>query len=207
MKYLNVPIPEGKEPEKYNFVERRAEILRIIIEAGHQKAITQTQLAKRYGKSQEMIHKDIEAIKHEIMDLMNKDAEFTIYTLFNKVIRKGAASSNLKDNYLAAHAAKSWYEWLQGIGAKPKVSAINQANFIGQVNQFQFNTDAPFKEQWHLMEQAIKQKQSLNSMQIYNSPEEAISHFLVENGHIDPESNLSFNEQLEKRKQLHDANN
>ena len=122
MRYIDVVIPEGKDPKKYTFIERRAEILRLILEAGHPKAITQTQLAKRYGKSQAMIHKDIEAIKHEIMECLNQDAEFTIYTLFNKVIRKGAASQNLKDNYLAAQAAKAWYEWLQDTGVKPKNS-------------------------------------------------------------------------------------
>mgnify|MGYP001600996817 CR=1 FL=1 len=188
MRYIDVVIPEGKDPKKYTFIERRAEILRLILEAGHPKAITQTQLAKRYGKSQAMIHKDIEAIKHEIMECLNQDAEFTIYTLFNKVIRKGAASQNLKDNYLAAQAAKAWYEWLQDTGVKPKIATINQANIIGQVNQFQFNENAPLKEEWPKMKKILELKEANEGMTM----EEAICKFLVEHRGIDTMGDKSF---------------
>ena len=61
--YFSVKIPKEKEPDKYSYIERRADILKLIMEAGHPRAITQTKLAETYKVSQPQIHKDVEAIK------------------------------------------------------------------------------------------------------------------------------------------------
>jgi len=132
MKYINIKIKKGKHPKKYTYYERRYEILQLILEKGHPRAITQTQLADRYGVDQSMIHKDMKAIKSDISEMLIKDAKFTIHTVFNKVIRKGIDSPNLKDNYIAAQAAKAWYNWLMDIGAQSKVP--EQVEMTGKIS-------------------------------------------------------------------------
>jgi len=128
MPYNTVPIPEGKNPRKFTFHERRAEILKLIVEAGHPGAISQSQLAKRYGKSQPQIHEDIKAIGEEIVKDMGTDADFIIHTVFNKAIKRAAGSPSIKDNIMAAKTAKDWADYLMDSGVKQRAPQEIQVN-------------------------------------------------------------------------------
>ena len=57
--YRAVNVPEDKPPSEYTYVERRAETLQLIEQAGHPRAINQTRLAERYGCDQSNISNDV----------------------------------------------------------------------------------------------------------------------------------------------------
>lgn len=120
--YSQVPIPTGKQPETYTFLERRGEILRMMAEAGHPKAVSLTSLAKRYAVSVSQIHHDVNAIREQIMARVGNDAEFIIHMVFQKAIRRGISSDNIKDNMDAAKLAGQWAEFLFNSGIKKKAA-------------------------------------------------------------------------------------
>lgn len=60
--YEAVDVPEDKEAADYSYAERRAEILDRIKDAGHPRRINQTELADRYGCTQQNISKDMTAL-------------------------------------------------------------------------------------------------------------------------------------------------
>lgn len=59
--YLSVDLP-SKPPEEYNYRERRARLLQLITEHGHPEAINQTEMADRFGVSQQQISKDVQRL-------------------------------------------------------------------------------------------------------------------------------------------------
>ena len=145
MNYNKVIIPEGRERKDYFPHERRAEMLKMLIAEGHPHSVTYRQFAALYNISIPQISKDLKEIRKELNQAFSKDAELVVNMVFNKVIKQGIKSASYKENFMAAQAAKAWYEWLQGIGAKAN---FNQPNI------------------------------TLNTMQIYKSPEEAIAKFI-----------------------------
>lgn len=63
--YSAVDLP-SKDRTEYSYVQRRAELLQLIREAGHPRAINQTELADRYGVSQQQISKDMDRLARHI---------------------------------------------------------------------------------------------------------------------------------------------
>ena len=125
MNYNKIIIPEGRKRKDYFPHERRAEMLKMLITAGHPHAVTYKQFAELYGISTNQIFRDLREIKKELNRSLSHDAELVVNMVFNKVIREGIKSASYKENFMAAQAAKAWYEWLQGIGAKAN---FNQPN-------------------------------------------------------------------------------
>ena len=136
MEYSQVIIKEGKNPKDYFPKERRAEILKLITEAGHPDAINKMGLARRYGISHSQIWKDMKLIKNEIKVNIGTDADVIMETVFRKVIKKGIKSENFRDNLAAAQAAKGWYDWLFDSGVKQKVQVPGQqVNIMVKMSQ------------------------------------------------------------------------
>lgn len=65
--YSAVDLPSTDRSE-YNYVQRRAEILQLIEEAGHPKALNQTQLADRYNVSQQQVSKDLQRLSEHVRE-------------------------------------------------------------------------------------------------------------------------------------------
>lgn len=63
--YAAISPPDDKHPTDYTYVERRAELYRLIEEAGHPHNLERSQddLADRYGVSQRQISKDIQRLR------------------------------------------------------------------------------------------------------------------------------------------------
>jgi len=63
--YASITPPDEKHPKDYTYVERRAEIYRLIEEAGHPHNLerSQAELGERYGVSQKQISKDIQRLR------------------------------------------------------------------------------------------------------------------------------------------------
>ena len=120
--YKDVKIDETKDKKKYNVHERRSEILKLMLAAGHPKILNQSALAQVYGVSNMMISKDIARIKDEFVKDMGTDAQLITQTVFNGAILSLAKGSNA-DKFKAAQTAKMWNDWLFDIGAQRKTPA------------------------------------------------------------------------------------
>ena len=128
MGYKDIIIPEGKNPIDYFVKERRAEIFKLIMAAGHPGLISRVELGKRYGITGQMISKDMKVIAQEVSKEMGTDAEYVVHTVFESTIRDLRKGNN-RDKFNAAKLAKDWYEWLQGMGLKKK--AAQDINITG----------------------------------------------------------------------------
>ena len=97
MRYEKTIIPEGKEPIEYTYMERRTEILKLIIKSGSPKNLGNKQLAKRYGVSNGQISHDFKAIAKEFEKYIGKDAKYRTSIMYEKLIGMAAKSKTLHE--------------------------------------------------------------------------------------------------------------
>ena len=86
--YASVEITTEDRSE-YSYVERRAELLQLTREAGHPRALNQTQLAERYGVTQQQISKDFDRLAeytHETAVDRSRRL-FTVNTVVDRAVR------------------------------------------------------------------------------------------------------------------------
>lgn len=106
--YGAIDIPAEKDPTEYTYVERRSEILSLVKEAGHPRAIKQTELAKRYDTSQSNISKDFDRLRDHIQKQAGDDAQFISQLVYQRAIRDLLD----EDPYKAARVVSMWNDWL-----------------------------------------------------------------------------------------------
>lgn len=113
--YERVPIPEGKESERYTAAERRAELYQLIRESGHPAAlsVSQRELGNRYDVAQQTISRDIEELRLYRSQLVGEEA--IAHTEF---VAERAVRGELEEgNYARAlHAQLEYNEFLFDIG-------------------------------------------------------------------------------------------
>ena len=107
--YLSVEIPTRKPPEEFSVEERRAEILESITDLGHPSRLNQTELAERYGVSQPMIHKDLNAIADSVADRIGDRHELEIESVFRRSITGLLEDQEWRK---AAQTAKDYAGWM-----------------------------------------------------------------------------------------------
>lgn len=110
-------IPEAKNPQDYTPDERRAEILQILESTGHPKMVSQSQLAIRYGVSQQQISKDMVVLREKIKRQFGDDIHLTNYIVYNKALMELMTQGRYLD---AVRVLESWNEWLFSMGARKK---------------------------------------------------------------------------------------
>jgi len=116
--YRATNVPEDKAPKDYSYVERRAEILKLIEEAGHPRAISQTRLADRYGVSQGQLSQDVDRLRTYINENIDETTVDSITeTVYQKSIRELVDNGDYKD---AVKAVESWNNWLMDRGKVEK---------------------------------------------------------------------------------------
>jgi len=135
--YLNLKVPEGKEPEEYKWAERRADILqnRILGEGGTVPwAINKSELARHYDKDPSTIFRDIEKrIKPYLKERIGEDAEVEAHQLFRDItenIREdaeelreaGEHAEASKAEKRAAQVHEAYWGWLFDTGVKEKAA-------------------------------------------------------------------------------------
>lgn len=120
MGYLDIDIPEGKDRKEYNFTERRAELLKLLLAAGHPGNINQAALARTYGITPQMLSKDVKAIKEEFIGKSTNDAEFITQAIFHKALKIMAKSEAPQQLFMAAKLAKEWNDWLFDMGRQKR---------------------------------------------------------------------------------------
>jgi hypothetical protein len=115
---VNIPDTNEKPYHEWSYAERRAQILKIIEQAGHPRAVTKADLARRYDVSPTTIGNDFDALAEWIEENMTRDHEFVLDRVFNgailNLVRKG-------EHYKAAKVGRFWYEWLADSGHATRV--------------------------------------------------------------------------------------
>lgn len=106
--YASVEIP-AERPEEYSYVERRAEILQQVLEVGHPRALNQTELAERYGVSQQQISKDLDRLAEHVSATLGERRDLVTEAVMHRCIRELLTEGEWRD---AARTVKDWNEWL-----------------------------------------------------------------------------------------------
>ena len=116
--YRAVNVPEDKPPSEFTYVERRAETLQLIEQAGHPRAINQSRLADRYDVSQGQISQDVDRLRGYIVDNIDETTVDSITeTVYQKSVQELMSNGDYKD---AVKAVESWNDWLMDRGKVDK---------------------------------------------------------------------------------------
>jgi|APHM01.1.fsa_nt_gi hypothetical protein len=122
--YRAVEPSAEKPPTEYNYVERRAEILDLIEEAGHPDALTKTRLAERYDVSNSQITKDFKRIRSYIKETLGHQRHAMSEALYQKAIRHHVDNNDFNK---AIAALESYNDWLREEGVRDADSDIERA--------------------------------------------------------------------------------
>jgi hypothetical protein len=117
MGYKDVEIPDGTDPEDYTYHQRRSELLKFAIEAGHPDMLSRKKFAERYGVNPSTITRDIQALRDEIHEDLSSDAEMISAIIYRKAIREKADRGDWME---AKELLESWNEWLFNTGQQEK---------------------------------------------------------------------------------------
>jgi hypothetical protein len=98
--------PSSKSPTEYSYAERRAEILQQIEDLGHPSAINQTELADRYGVSQQQISKDLDRLDEHVRGRLGRRRDLEIGSVLQRCMT-GALEDG---DYNAARKAATAYD-------------------------------------------------------------------------------------------------
>jgi hypothetical protein len=113
--YRAVNTPDEKPPVEYSYVERRAEILELIEEAGHPDALRRTRLADRYDVNPSTITRDFDRLGDYVRDTLGHQRHAISASLYRKAIKE---YTDRGDYDKAIDALESWNEWLREEGAR-----------------------------------------------------------------------------------------
>jgi len=119
--YFEIKVPEDKDPKKYNTNERRAELLQMIMTAGHPDAIGRVESARRYGVTHVAIVKDIQVLGECMKHFLGDKVRMITPVVFNRVIRDLMKGTN-KDKFNAAKLLGDWNSWMFDTGLQEKVA-------------------------------------------------------------------------------------
>ena len=107
--YESIDPPEDASPEEYHYTARRAEILQLIREAGHPRAINQTSLAARYDTTQSNISNDFDVLADFVDRTLGKRRVLTSDAVYDKSIRE---LQNDGEWFKSAKVAKIRDDWI-----------------------------------------------------------------------------------------------
>jgi transposase-like protein len=129
--YRAVEVPDDKGPTEYTYAERRAEILALIEEAGHPRAINQSRLAERYGCAQSNISNDVDRLREYITATIDEETVDAITeTVYQKSVQELMSNGEYKD---AVKAVESWNDWLMKRGRVEKEPEQHEVDGSGIV--------------------------------------------------------------------------
>lgn len=107
--YSAIDLP-SKDRTEYSYVERRAELLQLIKEAGHPRALNQTEVADRYGVTQQQISKDLDRLASHIRECVANRSRraLVVDATVNRAIRGLLDDGEYRK---AARTAMEYDEW------------------------------------------------------------------------------------------------
>jgi hypothetical protein len=98
-----------KDPTEYNYVERRAELLQQIRDLGHPAMVNQTEMAERYGVSQQQISKDLDRLAEHINASLGARRDLITEAVIHRSIRGLLEEEEYRQ---AARTVLEWNDWL-----------------------------------------------------------------------------------------------
>jgi len=101
--------PAAKPPTEYTYAERRAELLQQIEDLGHPAAVNQTELAERYGVSQQQISKDLDRLDEYVRDGLGRRRDLEIGSVLKRCMTGALEEGDWND---ARKAATAYDEYL-----------------------------------------------------------------------------------------------
>ena len=101
--------PAAKPPTEYTYAERRAELLQQIEDLGHPAAVNQTELAERYGVSQQQISKDLDRLDEYVRDRLGRRRDLEIGSVLKRCMTGALEEGDWND---ARKAATAYDEYL-----------------------------------------------------------------------------------------------
>jgi len=129
--YRATNVPDDKAPKEYTYAERRAEILKLIEQAGHPRAINQTRLAERYGCDQSNISNDVSVLREFIVDNIDERTVDSITeTVYQKSVQELMSNGEYKD---AVKAVESWNDWLMDRGKVEREADKQKVEHSGNI--------------------------------------------------------------------------
>lgn len=108
--YSAVDLP-SKDPTDFSYVERRAELLQRVKEAGEPSVLNQTELADTFGVSQQQISKDLDRLATHVRDRMI-DRDRRAFVVENVVRRSIRGLLNEEEYRKAAQTAMDYDDWI-----------------------------------------------------------------------------------------------
>lgn len=115
--YYQVDVPQQKPPEDYTYVERRAEILGLILERGSPHGVKQVRLAERYDVSESQISQDMDRLRSHIDNHLGRQAKMTTRAAYQKTVKELQSQGKWKE---AWDVIMEWNTWLQDLGKQEK---------------------------------------------------------------------------------------
>ena len=111
---IELPDPETKPYPKWSYVERRAYILRRIVELGGSRLVNRTEIARLFDKSNPQLTFDIQALDQYIAgDINSTQVKSTVLTAFEKAFRDLQQRDQAVEAY---ELALSFARYMQSIG-------------------------------------------------------------------------------------------
>jgi hypothetical protein len=101
--------PASKPPTEYTYAERRAELLQQIEDLGHPSAVNQTELADRYGVSQQQISKDLDRLDEYVRNRLGRRRDLEIGSVLKRCMTGALEEGDWND---ARKAATAYDEYL-----------------------------------------------------------------------------------------------
>lgn len=101
--------PAAKPPTEYTYAERRAELLQQIEDLGHPAAVNQTELAERYGVSQQQISKDLDRLDEYVRNRLGRRRDLEIGSVLKRCMTGALEEGDWND---ARKAATAYDEYL-----------------------------------------------------------------------------------------------
>jgi hypothetical protein len=127
--YMAMEPPEDTDPSEFTTHERRADLLRQIINAGSPFAINQSHLATdRYGVARSTVSRDMDRLREVVDDQLGRDAKLTARSVFEHVLGDLLQEENWRAKARAFDIMMEWNEWLADLGEQhrePHKSAVD----------------------------------------------------------------------------------
>jgi len=152
--YAVVRIPEKKNPKKYSFKERRAEILKLIYQAGHPYKVAQQTLADRYSVTQSQIAHDMRELREYVKGNYGKNIHLVTDIVYNRAVAELMSEGNWKQ---AAEVQKMQIDWLFNTGKLDKTPDKLQVETGTSYEDVKAKYDEIIKEQKRLASKRSKE--------------------------------------------------
>lgn len=110
--YTAMEPPEGKPPEDYSHHERRAALLRAVINAGSPYAVNGATQAERFGVHRSTISRDMDRLRESLDENLDANEALTVRAIFERTILELQHEDDWRAQKAAFDVAVDFSEWL-----------------------------------------------------------------------------------------------